>query len=105
MNEVKWWSLPCRSHSQRLARQAKAAYERKHPLDGDDSIFSFVTRDGKQFAVAKSGREYELWDDTTPARLRRVQLRAWESVEEELIRQRRPTNSRESSFYLGAIKC
>jgi hypothetical protein len=63
----------------------KEEYERQHPLDGDSGVFSFVTRDGKEFAVAKSGREYALWGAETSARLRRVQLRAFEEVELELI--------------------
>ena len=84
-----WWRLPCRTFEQRKLRaEAKAAYERKHPLDGDSGIFTFVIRDdGKEFAIAKSGREYALWGDDTPARLRRVQLKAYVEVEEELVRR------------------
>ena len=81
-----WWAMPCKTHDDRAARaKAKAEYERKHPLDGDSGVFSFVTRDGQQFAVAKSGREFALWGDDVPARLRRIQLKAFEEAELELI--------------------
>ena len=88
MSSLPWWSMPCHSHSQRVARaKEKAAYCAAHPLDGDSGIFSFTARDGKECAIAKSGREYLLWGAETSARLRRVQLRAFEEVEEELIRR------------------
>ncbi len=86
---MNWWSVDSRTHAGReRRRRMKEEYERQHPLDGDNgSMFAFVTRGTQQFAIAKSGREYALWGDDTPARLRRVQLKAYEEVEEELVRR------------------